>query len=49
MIVVGDLIVEPQLCLHEGDTLSCMCIHDWRIHWGNVPRQSGGKLSEVPQ
>lgn len=42
MIIVGDLIVDPKLCDHDADPPVCFCIHDWRIHWGNVKKQEGG-------
>lgn len=42
MIVVGDRVVDPSKCDHnEGATLEdCHCYHDWRIHWGNVEKQT---------
>lgn len=39
MIVVGDLTVNPNLCNHMAIPPVCRCIHDWRIEWGNVPKQ----------
>lgn len=39
MIVVGNRIVDPNLCDHEADPPVCQCHHDWRVEWGNVPKQ----------
>lgn len=39
MIIVGERPVNPNLCDHEADPPECHCIHDWRIEWGNVPKQ----------
>ena len=25
-------------CDHDADPPICYCVHDWRIHWGNLPR-----------
>ncbi|ASZ75451.1 head-tail connector protein [Mycobacterium phage Kimona] len=29
--------VDPSKCDHELGI--CYCVHDWRIHWGNVERR----------
>lgn len=39
-VVVGDRVVDPLKCDHESDPPVCQCIHDWRIDWGNVPKQA---------
>lgn len=41
MIIVGDRVVDPNLCNHneDGTPEDCHCFHDWRITWGNVPKQ----------
>ncbi|AWY03837.1 hypothetical protein SEA_NEDARYA_20 [Gordonia phage Nedarya] len=41
MIIVGDRVVNPNLCDHKSTPPVCNCFHDWRIHWGNVPKQGG--------
>lgn len=40
-----NLAVEPgevttALCQHESTPNKCGCVHDWRVHWGNVGRKS---------
>lgn len=40
MIVVGDRVVSPNSCEHRAEPPVCNCIHDWRIEWGNVPKQT---------
>lgn len=30
--------VNTAKCDHENGI--CFCVHDWRIHWGNLPRSS---------
>ena len=39
MIVVGDRVVDPHKCDHKSQNKVSRCFHDWRIHWGNVPKQ----------
>ena len=39
MIIVGDRIVDPFECDHKNHPAESYCFHDWRIHWGNVPKQ----------
>lgn len=31
-------VVDPFSCDHEADPPICVCPHDWRITWGNVPK-----------
>lgn len=29
----------------DHDLGICSCVHDWRIHWGNVKRQSAARTA----
>lgn len=42
MIVVGQVVVDATQCSHttQGEH---QCVHDWRIHWGNVAQTGGGQ------
>jgi hypothetical protein len=35
--------VAPYNCDH--DEVICECVHDWRIHWGNVPRKTAARAT----
>ncbi|BBX09494.1 hypothetical protein MAIC_42970 [Mycolicibacterium aichiense] len=37
--------VDRSLCDHELGI--CYCVHDWRIHWGNLPRVSKPRARTV--
>ena len=39
--------VDASLCTHEDDDPACFCVHDWRIHWGNMSRQPKAKATYV--
>lgn len=35
--------IAPYDCDHDADPPVCVCVHDWRIHWGNPPRKVKGR------
>jgi hypothetical protein len=37
--------VAPYRCDHEVPF--CRCAHDWRIHWGNLPKRTQAKATYV--
>ncbi|ABE67340.1 hypothetical protein PBI_CHE12_21 [Mycobacterium phage Che12] len=39
--------VDFQLCDHDADPPVCVCVHDWRIEWGNVSRQPKPKATYI--
>lgn len=32
--------VNANLCDHDADPPVCHCVHDWRVTWGNLPREA---------
>lgn len=39
--------VNPNLCYHESDDPVCFCVHDWRIHWGNVSKTRKSRATYI--
>lgn len=39
--------VAPYACDHDADPAVCICVHDWRISWGNLPKRTGRKATYV--
>lgn len=37
--------VAPYLCDHDADPVVCLCVHDWRIVWGNLPKKTGQRAT----
>lgn len=37
--------VAPYLCDHDAVVPVCVCVHDWRINWGNVPKKTGQRAT----
>jgi hypothetical protein len=37
--------VAPYLCEHDEDPPVCVCVHDWRINWGNLPKRTGRRAT----
>ncbi|WXX09730.1 head-tail connector protein [Mycobacterium phage MS619] len=39
--------VDNSLCDHRADPPICVCVHDWRIEWGNVSRAPKPKATFI--
>lgn len=39
--------VAPYNCDHDASDPTCLCVHDWRIHWGNVPKKTAAKATYI--
>ena len=39
--------VKPYNCDHDADPPICVCVHDWRINWGNLPKKTGRRATYV--
>ncbi|AVR76789.1 head-tail connector protein [Mycobacterium phage Fameo] len=39
--------VDNSLCDHDADPPICVCVHDWRIEWGNVSRAPKPKATYI--
>lgn len=39
--------VKPYNCDHEADPPICICVHDWRIEWGNLPKRTQNRATYV--
>jgi len=37
--------IKPYLCDHDAVPPVCICVHDWRINWGNVPKKTGRRAT----
>lgn len=44
-VLPGD--VDKDLCDHDADPPVCVCVHDWRVEWGNVSRQAKPKATYI--
>ncbi|ASW31579.1 head-to-tail connector protein [Mycobacterium phage StepMih] len=42
-IVIGGKLIDASKCVEDEETGESEhhCVHDWRIHWGNVDRGAG--------
>lgn len=43
--IPGD--VAPYKCDHDADPPICVCVHDWRVNWGNLPKKTGRRATYV--
>lgn len=39
--------IAPYNCDHDADPPICVCVHDWRINWGNEPKKTGRRATFV--
>ena len=39
--------VAPYNCDHDADPPICICVHDWRINWGNLPKKTAAKATYI--
>jgi hypothetical protein len=37
--------VAPYVCDHDADPPLCVCVHDWRINWGNLPKRQASRAT----
>jgi hypothetical protein len=37
--------VAPYNCDHDSGF--CVCVHDWRINWGNIPKRNKSRATYV--
>lgn len=39
--------VAPYDCDHDANPPVCVCVHDWRINWGNLARRTAAKATYI--
>ena len=39
--------IAPYNCDHDADTPICVCVHDWRITWGNQPKRTQPRATYI--
>lgn len=37
--------IAPYDCDHDEGV--CVCVHDWRIHWGNPPKRTSTRATYI--
>ncbi len=37
--------IAPYDCDHDAGV--CVCVHDWRIHWGNPPKRTATRATYI--
>ena len=37
--------IKPYMCDHDGEPPICVCVHDWRINWGNMPKVQNARAT----